>query len=97
MNQNKRLFKDLSRTKTDFKDLYGKFHNADILKIYYLNEETCPSQLSRKAHSIEPELFLHFGCKLAKHNYPSTQAAYKTDLMISDNQTFMYPFVKINL
>ena len=35
--------------------------------------------------------------KLAKHIYPSTQAAYKTDPKIPDNQTFIYqsaPFVK---
>ena len=34
-----------------FKDLYGKFHNADMVKIYYLNEETCTSKRFGKAHS----------------------------------------------
>ena len=36
-----------------FKDLYGKFHNVDMLKIDYLSEQTCLSHLFRKAHSIE--------------------------------------------
>ena len=43
-------FQDQTRC---FKDLYGKFHNVDMLEIYYSNEKTCPSQLFRKAHSIE--------------------------------------------
>ena len=34
------LFQDQTRC---FKDFYGKFHNADILKTYYLNEQTCLS------------------------------------------------------
>ena len=43
-------FQDQSRC---FKDLYGKFHNSDMLKIYYLvYEEICTSQLLRKVHSI---------------------------------------------
>ena len=29
----------------------GKFHNADMLKIYYLNEEICPFKLFINAHS----------------------------------------------
>ena len=53
-----------------------------MLQIYDLNGETCPSQLFQWT-----ELFLHFGWKLAKH--PSTQAAYKTDPILSDNQTFI--------
>ena len=48
--------RDFSKTFHDqtrcFNDLYRKFHYADMLKIHYLNRETCPSQLFRKAHSI---------------------------------------------
>ena len=48
--------KDFSRTFQDqniyFKDIVGEFHDADLLKIYYVNEENCHSQLFRKAHSI---------------------------------------------
>ena len=39
--------KDFSKTfpgpKIYFEDLYGIFHNAYMMKIYYLNEENCLS------------------------------------------------------
>ena len=31
----------------------GIFHNANMLKMHYVNEETFPLHLLRKAHSIE--------------------------------------------
>ena len=40
------------------------------------------------------EWLLHFGRNLTKHNYPSTPAAYKTNPIISDNQTFIYSSAK---
>ena len=33
---------------------------------------------------------MRFGWKLAKHNYPSTQGTFKTNPIISDNQTFIH-------
>ena len=60
-----------------------------MLKISFLNDKTCSPQLYRKAYSIE---LIDFGLwmKIVKTYYPSTQAAYKTDPTLTDNQTFIY-------
>ena len=50
-----------------------------------------PHNCSEKAHSIELNDF----CILDENqNYPSTQAAYKTSHIISDNQTCIYQSAK---
>ena len=90
--------KDFSRTFQDqtrcFEDLYRKFHNADMLKIHFLNREICPSQLFRKAHSIALNDFAWLWIKLAKHIYPSIWVAYKTGPIISYNQTLIFQLAK---
>ena len=78
------------------KDLHGKFHNADmsyaenlLLKWRKLSVTTV-----QKSPFYLTEWFLPYGRKLTKHNYPSTQAAYKIDHIIFDNQTFIPQSVK---
>ena len=88
MNQNLRLFIDLSKTKPDvFKDLYGKFHNADMLKVYYLNEETRPLQLLRKAIPLNWMIFALW-MKISKTYLSNHAGCLQDQPIISDNQTF---------
>ena len=52
MDENMGLMKDLY-----LKEIYDKFLNAGVLRLYSLNVESGPSQTFRKAYSIEMNVF----------------------------------------
>ena len=88
------IFNDLSRTKPDI--LRALMENLTmqicwniLLKWRNLSLANVP-----KGPFHWNEWFLHVGWKLAKYNYPSIQAAYKTDLIIPEHQTFIYQSAK---
>ena len=75
---------DLSRTKLDVIRTFMENFTVQICWKYIQIKKLVPHNCSKKPISLNWMIFA-FWMKLAKHNYPSTQAAYKS---VSDESTY---------
>ena len=89
-----RIFQGPFQDKTRcFKDIYRKFNNAGMLKIYYLNKKLVPHNCSQKPISLNWKIFALW-MKISKIWLLKHTGCLQDKPKIFANQTFIYQSAK---